>query len=136
MPPFLVISEATNPMRRMLMSRCSLEKPSSDDRCLRTMSPSSSVTGRPPASMNRTSSTLAMVDFPAPERPVKKIVIPCLCLGGRLLCSSAATPGKENHLGISLPSASRLRSSVHEMLSARVPSGTSSTGTYLSRSST
>ena len=29
------------------MSRCSLEKPSSEERCLRTMSPSSSVTGRP-----------------------------------------------------------------------------------------
>src|SRR5260221_451620 len=48
MPPFFVISDATNPIRRMFRSRCSFENPSSDERCLRTKSPSSNVTGRPP----------------------------------------------------------------------------------------
>jgi len=47
MPPFFVISEATNPILRMLISRCSRENPGSDDRCLRTVSPSSRVTGGP-----------------------------------------------------------------------------------------
>ncbi len=82
MPPFLVISEATQPMRRMLMSRCSLEKPSSEDRCLRTMSPSSRVTGRPPSSSNLVSRMLAMVDLPEPDRPVKKTVKPWRDRGG------------------------------------------------------
>src|ERR1700758_5833593 len=71
-------------MRRMLMSRCSLEKPSSEERCLRTRSPSSIVTGRPPASRNFVISTLAIVDLPEPESPVKKIVTPCLWRGGKL----------------------------------------------------
>ena len=71
-------------MRRMLMSRCSLEKPSSEERFLRTRPPSSNVTGRPPTSRNFVSSTLAIVDFPEPERPVKKIVTPCLLRGGKL----------------------------------------------------
>ena len=43
MPPFLVISLATKPIRWILRSRCSLEKPSSLERFLRTISPSSSV---------------------------------------------------------------------------------------------
>ncbi len=64
-------------MRRMLMSRCSFEKPSSDERCLRTTSPSSSVTGRPPISISLTISALAMVDLPEPDRPVKNTVKPC-----------------------------------------------------------
>jgi hypothetical protein len=69
MPPFLVISEATKPMRRMLRSRCSFEKPSSDERFLRTTSPSSSVTGRPPISISLTMRALAIVDFPDPRSP-------------------------------------------------------------------
>src|SRR5216117_1228305 len=48
-------------MRRMLISRCSLENPSSEERCLRTRSPSRRVTGRPPVSKNFVSSTLANV---------------------------------------------------------------------------
>ena len=59
-------------MRRMLMSRCSLENPSSDDRCLRTTSPSTSVTVRPPISSNGTRSTLATVDLPEPDSPVSE----------------------------------------------------------------
>ncbi len=64
-PPFLVISDATNPIRRMLRSRCSFEKPSSEERCFRTISPSSRATGRPRISRNLTRSTFAIVDFPA-----------------------------------------------------------------------
>ena len=45
---------------------------------MRTTSPSSSVTGRPPISISLTISALAMVDLPEPERPVKKTVKPCL----------------------------------------------------------
>ncbi len=115
-------------MRRMLMSRCSFEKPSSDDRFFRTMSPSSSVTGRPPTSRNFTNSTLAIVDLPEPESPVKKTVNPWRWRGGWVRRSSFATSGKVNHSGTSRPSASRSRSSVPEMLSVRTPSGTSSTG--------
>ena len=73
---FLVISEATKPIRRMLMSRCSFEKPSSEERFLRTMSPSRRVTGRPPSSRSLTRRALARVDFPAPESPVKNTVNP------------------------------------------------------------
>src|SRR5256885_2923861 len=70
-PPFFVISEATNPIRRMLISRCSRENPNSEDKCLRTMSPSNSVTGRPPISRNLTRRMFAIVDLPEPERPVR-----------------------------------------------------------------
>ena len=82
MPPFLVISDATHPIRRILISRCSLEKPSSDDRCLRTTSPSRTVTGRPPSSSNLVSRMLAIVDLPAPDSPVKKTVNPWWERGG------------------------------------------------------
>ena len=129
MPPFLVISEATNPMRRMLMSRCSLEKPSSEERFLRTRSPSSSVTGRPPISSSLICSTLATVDLPDPERPVKNTVKPWRLRGGWVRRSSSATCGKVNHSGISRPSARRRRSSVPEMDRVLAPFGTSSSGT-------
>src|SRR5438094_10254353 len=42
-PRFFVISEATYPIQRILISRCSLEKPSSEERCFRTKSPFSSL---------------------------------------------------------------------------------------------
>ena len=129
MPPFFVISEATNPIRRMLMSRCSRENPSSDDRCLRTMSPSSRVTGRPPISSNLTRKTFARVDFPEPERPVKNTVNPWRRSGGELRCNSRRTSGKVNQEGISRPSARRRRSSVPEMSKTCEPAGTSSSGT-------
>src|ERR1019366_2747202 len=80
-------------MRRILMSRCSFENPSSLDKFLRTRSPSSSVTGRPPISRNFVISALAMVDLPDPESPVKKMVTPCLCRGGGGE-SSGAVSGK------------------------------------------
>ena len=69
------------------------------------MSPSSSVTGRPPISISLTISALAMVDLPEPEKPVKNTVKPCLARGGRVRRSSCTTSGKENHSGISSPSA-------------------------------
>src|SRR4030095_3809541 len=103
-------------MRRMLMSRCSFEKPSSEERCLRTRSPSSSVTGRPPIASSLIISTLAIVDLPAPERPVKNTVIPCLCRGAKVRRSSRAISGKVNQAGISLPSLKPRRSCVHARL--------------------
>ena len=112
------------------MSRCSLEKPSSDDRCLRTTSPSSSVTGRPPISISLTISALAMVDLPEPEKPVKNTVKPCFERSGLVLRSCVTTSGKENQSGISSPSRRRRRSSVPEMSRTVEPSGTSSTGKY------
>src|SRR5262245_3354976 len=59
------------------MSRCSFENPRSGESCLRTSSPSSRMTGKP-SSANRCESAPAMVDLPAPERPVKNTVIPWL----------------------------------------------------------
>src|SRR5690348_9222948 len=74
-PPCLTTSPATQPIRRMLRSRCSREKESSLDRWVRTTSPSSTVTGRPSASSPATSAS-AIVDLPAPDRPVRKTVTP------------------------------------------------------------
>src|SRR3712207_409232 len=59
----------------MLRSRSSREKESSLDRWVRTTSPSRTVTGRPAASRSATSAS-AMVDLPAPERPVRNTVTP------------------------------------------------------------
>ena len=98
------------------------------------MSPSSSVTGRPPISISLTISALAMVDLPLPEKPVKNTVKPCLERGGRVRRSSSTTEGKENQSGISSPSARRRRSSVPEMLRTVAPSSTSSAGSYWARS--
>src|SRR4028118_981402 len=83
-PPCLTTSPATNPMRRMLRSRSSREKDSSLDRWVRTTSPSRTVTGRPPASSSATRAS-AIVDLPAPDRPVRKTATPpgCALLPGR-----------------------------------------------------
>src|SRR3954466_8236047 len=59
----------------MFRSRCSRENDSSLERCVRTTSPSRTVTGRPSASSWATRAS-ATVDFPAPERPVRKTVTP------------------------------------------------------------
>src|SRR5688572_32587416 len=74
-PPCRVISPATQPIRRMLRSRCSFEKDSSLDRWVRTTSPSRTVTGRRSASSSATRAS-AIVDLPAPERPVRNTVTP------------------------------------------------------------
>src|SRR5687768_4761446 len=59
----------------MLRSRCSREKDSSLDRCVRTTSPSSTVTGRPSAPSPATRAS-AIVDLPAPDRPVRNTATP------------------------------------------------------------
>jgi hypothetical protein len=87
------------------MSRCSFEKPSSEDRCLRTTSPSSSVTGRPPISISLTISALAMVDLPEPESPVKKTVKPCCARGGKRRRNSPTTSGRRTIRGSPAPRA-------------------------------
>src|SRR5438094_668585 len=71
--PFRVSRSATKPMRRMLMSRSSLEKPRPFDRFSRTTSPSSTSTFLPRERSSRSSSS-EMVDLPAPERPVSQMV--------------------------------------------------------------
>ncbi len=93
MPRFFVISEATNPMRWMFRSRCFLLKPSSLERCVRTMSPSNNVTGRPPRSFSFATRICAIVDLPAPDNPVKNTVNPCRWRGGYVLRNSSMTSG-------------------------------------------
>ena len=95
---------------------------------MRTTSPSSSVTGRPPISISLTIRALAIVDLPDPEKPVKNTVKPWRDRSGLVRRSCLTTSGKENHSGISRPSRRRRRNSVPEMSSTLAPSGTSSTG--------
>ena len=116
-PPFLVISEATYPILLIFRSRCSFEKPNSEDKFFRTTSPSSKVTGLPPISINFIISAFAIVDLPEPENPVNNTVKPCFDLGGLDLRSSLTTEGNENHSGMSKPSESRRRSSVPDIFS-------------------
>src|SRR3712207_5762597 len=84
-PPCRTTSPATKPIRRMLRSRSAREKDSSLDRWVRTTSPSRTVTGRPSASSCATRAS-AIVDLPAPDRPVRKTVTPpcCALLTGRV----------------------------------------------------
>src|SRR6267143_6945110 len=69
--PLRASSDATNPIRRMFVSRSSFPKPSPFERCSRTSSPSRSSTRRPRA---RSSSITisAIVLFPAPDSPVNQ----------------------------------------------------------------
>src|SRR5215212_5064924 len=68
---------ATNAIRRMFVSRSSFENPRPFERFVRTTSPSRTSTLRPRcASWCSTSS--AIVDLPAPERPVNQSVNPSL----------------------------------------------------------
>src|SRR5262252_2316486 len=62
-------------MRRMLVSRSSFEKPRPLDRLVRTSSPSS-TSARRPRSASSACSRLAIVDFPAPDRPVSHTTKP------------------------------------------------------------
>src|SRR5712692_5630284 len=75
MPPLRASTRATYPMRPMLVSRSSREKPSPFDRWVRISSPSrtSAVRPRCPSSARSRS---AMVDFPAPESPVSQTMNP------------------------------------------------------------
>mgnify|MGYP003326701791 CR=1 FL=1 len=79
------------------------------------MSPSSRVTGLPPNSINLVKTAFAIVDFPDPDRPVKKIVTPRFDKGGSVLRNSSNTSGNENQSGISVPSYKRCLSSVPEI---------------------
>ena len=67
----------TQPMRRMLVSRSSFEKPRPLLRCVRMTSPSRTSTFMPRAH-NSSSSRFASVDLPAPDNPVNQMVRP-LC---------------------------------------------------------
>ena len=82
-PPCRAISAATQPIRRMLVSRSSLENVRPADRCRRTTSPSRLVTVRRPCSSSRSTRARASVDLPLPDRPVKKSTRPCSSGSGR-----------------------------------------------------
>src|SRR5574341_1365517 len=62
-------------MRRILVSRSSLENPNPLLKFVRTTSPSSTST-LPPRAFNIGTSCSVIVDFPAPERPVNQMVQP------------------------------------------------------------
>src|SRR5436309_3019549 len=64
-------------MRRMFVSRSSLEKPRPFERCVRTSSPSRSSECRP-RRVSSDCSAFAMVDLPAPDRPVNQTTNPWL----------------------------------------------------------
>ena len=66
-------SAATQPIRRMLVSRSALEKVRPAERLRRTTSPSRLVSVRSPRSSTRSIRAWASVDLPLPERPVKKM---------------------------------------------------------------
>src|SRR5436305_9146332 len=73
--PFRESRSATKEMRRMLVSRSSLEKPSPFERFSRTTSPSSTSTFEPRA-RSSTSTRWEIVVLPAPESPVNQSVNP------------------------------------------------------------
>ena len=90
-------------MRRIFIDLWSLENPSSLERRVLTISPSSKVTGLDPSSSSLTIRPFARVDFPDPDSPVKKTVKPLWLRGGLERSNSRATALKVNHSGISLP---------------------------------
>ena len=74
-PRCLTISDATKPIRRTLASRSSLLNPNPAEMCVRTTSPSSTVTVRP-LRISDAATASAVVDFPLPLRPVNQIQKP------------------------------------------------------------
>src|SRR5438445_7237529 len=94
--PCRASSSLTKPMRRMLVSRSSLLKPSPLERWVRTTSPSSSST-LAPAARRRASIRLEMVLLPAPESPVNQSTKP--------LCTPASQHLFEQHVDSPLGSA-------------------------------
>ena len=80
--PALVSSAATKAMRWMFLWRSALEKPSSEERPPRMVSPNRRDTERPPCWFSVTSRARATASFPLLVYPVKKIVNPCLNFGG------------------------------------------------------
>src|SRR3954468_7208549 len=82
----------TNPMRRMFVSRSSLENPSPLLRWVRTTSPSSTSTFMPRLRSSFTTISLTVV-LPAPLRPVNQSVNPlCSMLAA---CSSRSRDGHQ-----------------------------------------
>ena len=77
-PPRRTNSEATKPIRWTFVSRSALLNPRPFDRCVRTTSPSKTVTLRPRSRINQESIS-AVVDFPDPLSPVNQIHIPFSC---------------------------------------------------------
>ena len=90
-PPFFVISLATYPIRLTLIDLCSFENPSSLDKWVLTISPSSKDTGLLPSWRSFTNNPLAKVDLPEPDKPVKNTVNPLFEAGGWDFWSSFAT---------------------------------------------
>ena len=95
------------------------------------MSPSRSVTGLLILSRNLINNPLAIVDFPEPERPVKKIVSPRLFKGGLEAFNSSATSLYENHSGISLPLSKISLNSVPDIVLYSSSFSISSIGLYV-----
>ena len=89
-PPWRLISAATQPIRRMLVSRSAWRRWSPADRLRRTTSPSSEVTVRSPRSRITSCSARASVDLPLPNRPVKKTTSPCSPGGGSSKSTTSA----------------------------------------------
>src|SRR3990172_6946350 len=75
--PLRVSTSATQPMRRMFVSRSSLLNPSPLLRCVRTTSPSSFSSFVMPRSRRSGSMASEIVVLPAPESPVNQTVNPC-----------------------------------------------------------
>ena len=75
-PPCREISAATQPIRRMLVSRSSRLNVRPADRFRRTTSPSRLVTVRSPASSSESITAWATVDLPLPDSPVKNSTSP------------------------------------------------------------
>src|SRR3712207_386596 len=73
--PWRVSREATQPIRSMFVSRSSFEKPRPFERWVRTVSPSRYSTMQPRSS-SAGPTRCAIVDLPAPERPVNQSVKP------------------------------------------------------------
>ena len=90
-PPCRLISAATQPIRRMFVSRSALEKVSPADRFRRTTSPSRLVTVRSPCSRTTSCRARASVDLPLPDRPVKNSTSPCSAGPGRSASTRSAT---------------------------------------------
>ena len=129
MPPFLVISAATKPMRRMLMSRCSFEKPSSDGEVL-AHEVAVEQGDRPAADLQqldqqRVGEGRLAGAGEAGEEDREALPVRARRVAARQL----ALDLREGEPGRDLaPRASRWRSSVPERASGRSPGSTSSSG--------
>ncbi len=103
MPPCLAISAATYPILAILRSRSARENVRPAESSERTRSPSSSETRRSARSASRSRRSLAIVDLPDPDRPVRNSTTPRSERGGLACLSSAATASDANHDGIWAP---------------------------------